>query len=146
MMIFNAKGELLGCSPQSRVHTGAACKAVQVVREEFSAGRLADGALFDWERSAFTGSMHANDFQGAVARISSRTIASDFATSTPYARRRRYVPGGWGVGATDRYGEAFRMPFVKYVEAGRFNETVQRILVKNTRLPAAMLNDIETWW
>lgn len=36
------------------------------------------------------------------------------------------------------------MPFVKYVEDGRFNETVQRILVKNTRLPAAMLNDIQS--
>jgi N-methylhydantoinase B len=33
---------------------------------------------------------------------------------------------------------------VKYVEDGLFNETVQRILSKNSRLPAALLNDIQS--
>ena len=143
VMIFNVKGELLD-TPRSPAYTGAACKAVQVVREEFGAGRLADGDVFIGNDPHSTGAMHANDFQ-AVAPI----FLDEHCIGFCYLHAHMLdvggiVPGSWGVGATDCYGEAFRMPFVKYVEDGRFNETVQRILVKNTRLPAAMLNDIQS--
>jgi N-methylhydantoinase B len=143
VMIFNSKGELLD-TPRSPAYTGAACKAVQVVREEFGSGRLAAGDVFIGNDPHSTGAMHANDFQ-AVAPI----FLDEHCIGFCYLHAHMLdvggiVPGGWGVGATDCYGEAFRMPFVKYVEDGRFNETVQRILVKNTRLPAAMLNDIQS--
>ena len=143
VMIFNAKGELLD-TPRSPAYTGAACKAVQVVREEFGAGLLAEGDVFIGNDPHSTGAMHANDFQ-TVAPI----FLDEHCIGFCYLHAHMLdvggiVPGSWGVGATDCYGEAFRMPFVKYIEAGRFNETVQRILVKNTRLPAALLNDIQS--
>ena len=143
VMIFNAKGELLD-TPRSPAYTGAACKAVQVVREEFGAAGLAEGDVFIGNDPHSTGAMHANDFQ-AVAPI----FLDGHCIGFCYLHAHMLdvggiVPGSWGVGATDCYGEAFRMPFVKYVEDGRFNETVQRILAKNTRLPAALLNDIQS--
>lgn len=143
VMIFNAKGELLD-TPRSPAYTGAACKAVQVVREEFGSTRLAKGDVFIGNDPHSTGAMHANDFQ-AVAPIFLDTDCIGFCYLHAHMLDvGGIVPGGWGVGATDCYGEAFRMPFVKYAEGGRFNETVQRILVKNTRLPAALLNDIQS--
>lgn len=143
VMIFNAKGELLD-TPRSPAYTGAACKAVQGVREEFGRAHLAEGDVFIGNDPHSTGAMHANDFQ-AVAPI----FLDQHCIGFCYLHAHMLdvggiVPGGWGVGATDCYGEAFRMPFVKYVEDGLFNETVQRILVKNTRLPAALLNDIQS--
>jgi N-methylhydantoinase B len=143
VMIFNAKGELLD-TPRSPAYTGSACKAVEVVREEFAPDRLAEGDVFIGNDPHSTGAMHANDFQ-AVAPIFLDLHCIGFCYLHAHMLDvGGIVPGSWGVGATDCYGEAFRMPFVKYVEKGRFNETVQRILAKNSRLPAALLNDIQS--
>jgi N-methylhydantoinase B len=144
VMIFNAKGELLD-TPRSPAYTGAACKAVHMVRTEFGAGHMmAAGDVFIGNDPHSTGAMHANDFQ-AVAPIFLHEQCIGFCYLHAHMLDvGGIVPGSWGVGATDCYGEAFRMPFVKYVEDGRFNETVQRILAKNSRLPAALLNDIQS--
>jgi len=143
VMIFNAKGELLD-TPRSPAYSGAACKAVHMVRTEFGGDQLAEGDVFIGNDPHSTGAMHANDFQ-AVAPI----FLGEHCIGFCYLHAHMLdvggiVPGSWGVGATDCYGEAFRMPFVKYVEDGLFNETVQRILSKNSRLPAALLNDIQS--
>ena len=143
VMIFNAKGELLD-TPRSPAYTGAACKAVQVVREEFGAAGLAEGDVFIGNDPHSTGAMHANDFQAVAPIFLDRHCIGFCYLHAHMLDVGGIVPGGWGVGATDCYGEAFRMPFVKYVEDGLFNETVQRILAKNTRLPAALLNDIQS--
>ena len=105
---------------------------------------FAEGDVFIGNDPHSTGAMHANDFQ-AVAPI----FLGEHCIGFCYLHAHMLdvggiVPGSWGVGATDCYGEAFRMPFVKYVEDGIFNETVQRILSKNSRLPAALLNDIQS--
>ena len=143
VMIFNAKGELLD-TPRSPAYTGSACKAVSVVRTEFGAGHLAEGDVFIGNDPHSTGAMHANDFQAVAPIFLGKHCIGFCYLHAHMLDIGGIVPGSWGVGATDCYGEAFRMPFVKYVEAGRFNETVQRILVKNTRLPAALLNDIQS--
>jgi N-methylhydantoinase B len=143
VMIFNAKGELLD-TPRSPAYTGSACKAVQVVRTEFGAGLLAEGDVLIGNDPHSTGAMHANDFQAVAPIFLDKHCIGFCYLHAHMLDVGGIVPGSWGVGATDCYGEAFRMPFVKYVEAGRFNETVQRILVKNSRLPAALLNDIQS--
>ena len=143
VMIFNAKGELLD-TPRSPAYSGTACKAVHMVRTEFGDDQFAEGDVFIGNDPHSTGAMHANDFQ-AVAPI----FLAEHCIGFCYLHAHMLdvggiVPGSWGVGATDCYGEAFRMPFVKYVEDGVFNQTVQRILSKNSRLPAALLNDIQS--
>jgi N-methylhydantoinase B len=143
VMIFNAKGELLD-TPRSPAYTGAACKAVQMVRTEFGAEHMAEGDVFIGNDPHSTGAMHANDFQAVAPILLDNRCIGYCYLHAHMLDVGGIVPGSWGVGATDCYGEAFRMPFVKYVEAGRFNETVQRILAKNSRLPAALLNDIQS--
>jgi N-methylhydantoinase B len=143
VMLFNARGELLD-TPRSPAYTGSACKAVQVVRTEFGGDKMSEGDVFIGNDPHSTGAMHANDLQ-AVAPI----FQGEHCIGFCYLHAHMLdvggiVPGSWGIGATDCYGEAFRMPFIKYVENGRINETVNRILSKNSRLPAALLNDIQS--
>jgi N-methylhydantoinase B len=142
VIILGARGELLD-TPRSPAYTGSATKAAQSVMAEFG-GRLAEGDVLIGNDPHSTGAMHANDFQCVTPIFFDGQCIGFSYLHAHMLDVAGIVPGGWGVGATDCYGEAFRMPFVKYVENGTFNETVQRILGKNSRLPAALLNDIQS--
>jgi N-methylhydantoinase B len=142
VIIFSSRGELLD-SDRSPAYTGAASKAVRVFLDEFGDGGFAEGDVFLGNDPHSTGAMHANDFQSITPVFLDGECVGLCYLHAHMLDVGGIVPGGWGVGATDCYGEAFRMPFVKYVEGGRINTTVQRILSKNTRLPETLLNDVQ---
>ena len=142
VLIFNAKGEVLDC-PRGPAYTGPAARAIQVFLEEFGDGGFAEGDVFLGNDPHSTGAMHANDFQTITPIFLDGDCVGYCYMHAHMLDVAGIVPGGWGVGATDCYGEAFRMPFVKYLDSGRVNTTARRILTTNTRLPEAMLNDIQ---
>ncbi len=142
VLIFGARGDLLDC-PRSPAYTGPAATAVKTLLAEFGEGRFTDGDVFLGNDPHSTGAMHANDFQVITPVLLEERCVGFCYLHAHMLDVAGIVPGGWGVGATDCYGEAFRMPLVKYIEAGQVNEAVRRIIAKNTRLPAAMLNDIQ---
>jgi len=142
VIIFSAKGELLD-SDRSPAYTGSAVTAVRTVMAEFGDGGLAEGDVFLGNDPHSTGAMHANDFQAVTPVFLEGACVGFCYIHAHMLDVAGIVPGGWAVGATDCFGEAFRMPFVKYVESGRISNTVQRILSKNSRLPDTLLNDIQ---
>jgi N-methylhydantoinase B len=142
VIIFSAKGELLD-SDRSPAYTGSATQAVNTFLAEFGEGGFAEGDVFLGNDPHSTGAMHANDFQTVTPVFLDGACVGLIYLHAHMLDVGGIVPGGWGVGATDCYGEAFRMPFVKYVEAGKINSSIQRILAKNTRLPDIMLNDVQ---
>jgi N-methylhydantoinase B len=52
------------------------------------------------------------------------------------------TPGSIAVHATEIYQEGLRLPLLKLYEAGRENETVMRIIEKNTRQPIEVIGDL----
>ncbi len=52
------------------------------------------------------------------------------------------TPGSIAVHATEIYQEGLRLPLLKLYEAGRENETVFRIIEKNTRQPVEVIGDL----
>jgi N-methylhydantoinase B len=52
------------------------------------------------------------------------------------------TPGSIAVHATEIYQEGLRLPLLKLHEAGRENETVLRIIEKNTRQPIEVIGDL----
>jgi len=142
VIIFSGKGELLD-SDRSPAYTGSAVTAVRAVMDEFGDGGLAEGDVFLGNDPHSTGAMHANDFQAVTPVFLEGRCVGFCYIHAHMLDVAGIVPGGWGVGATDCFGEAFRMPFVKYVEDGRINSSVQRILSKNSRLPETLLNDLQ---
>ena len=142
VIIFSGKGELLD-SDRSPAYTGSAVTAVRTVMAEFGDGGFAEGDVFLGNDPHSTGAMHANDFQAVTPIFLDGACVGFCYIHAHMLDVAGIVPGGWGVGATDCFGEAFRMPFVKYVEGGQINSSVQRILSKNSRLPDTLLNDIQ---
>ncbi len=141
VIVFSGKGELLD-SDRSPAYTGSAVTAVRAVMAEFD-GDMADGDVFLGNDPHSTGAMHANDFQAVTPVFLGQAIVGFIYIHAHMLDVGGIVPGGWGVGATDCFGEAFRMPFVRYVSGGRIDSSVQRILSKNSRLPATLLNDVQ---
>ncbi len=52
------------------------------------------------------------------------------------------APGSVAVHATEIYQEGLRLPLLKLYDAGQENETIFRIIAKNTRLPIHVLGDL----
>ena len=52
------------------------------------------------------------------------------------------TPGSIAVHATEIYQEGLRLPLLKLYDAGRENETVMRIIEKNTRQPVEVIGDL----
>ena len=142
VIIFSSRGELLD-SDRSPAYTGSAATAVAAVMAEFGDGDMADGDIFIGNDPHSTGAMHANDFQAVTPVFLDGECVGFCYIHAHMLDVAGIVPGGWGVGATDCFGEAFRMPFVKYLDAGKVNTAVQRILSKNSRLPDTLLNDLQ---
>lgn len=142
VIIFGRRGELLD-SDRSPAYTGSAVTAVRAVIAEFGDGGLAEGDVFLGNDPHSTGAMHANDFQAVTPVFLEGECVGFCYIHAHMLDVAGIVPGGWGVGATDCFGEAFRMPFVKYLDGGTLNVAVQRILSKNSRLPETLLNDVQ---
>ena len=141
VIVFSGKGELLD-SDRSPAYTGSAVTAVRAVMADFACD-MAEGDVFLGNDPHSTGAMHANDFQAVTPAFLDGAIVGFIYIHAHMLDVGGIVPGGWGVGATDCFGEAFRMPFVRYVSGGRIDTSVQRILSKNSRLPATLLNDVQ---
>ncbi|MBV9840952.1 MAG: hydantoinase B/oxoprolinase family protein [Sphingomonadaceae bacterium] len=141
VLIYSAKGELLD-APRGPVYTGSAGRAMKLFLAEFGDGGFEEGDTFLGNDPFTAGAMHANDVQTITPVFQDGTCIGFCYLHAHMLDVGGIVPGSWGVGATDCFGEAFRVPFVKYVEKGRVNETVKRIIARNTRLPGALLNDL----
>jgi len=141
VLIFNAEGELLD-APRGPVYTGPAGRAMKLFVEEFGDGGFEEGDTFLGNDPFSAGAMHANDIQTITPIFDDGQCVGFCYLHAHMLDVGGIVPGSWGVGATDCFGEAFRIPFVKYIEKGRVNETVRKILARNTRLPTAVLNDL----
>ena len=64
------------------------------------------------------------------------------ATMAHHADIGGIAPGSIAVHATEIFQEGLRIPLLKLVDEGRENETLLKILAKNTRQPTAVLGDV----
>ena len=141
VLIFNANGELLD-APRGPVYTGSAGRAMKLFLDEFGDGGFEEGDTFLGNDPFVTGAMHANDVQTITPIFLDGRCIGFCYLHAHMLDVGGIVPGSWGVGATDCFGEAFRVPFVKLLERGKINDTLRRILARNTRLPDALFNDL----
>jgi N-methylhydantoinase B len=143
VLLYSPRGELLDC-PMGPIYSGPGGMSMQKFLAEFGPDGFADGDVFLANDPFSTGALHANDMQVIVPVFVDQTCVGFAYMHAHVMDVGGIMPGSWGVGATDCFGEAFRLPFVKYSENGKINQMVRKIVAVNTRLPDMVLSDIQS--
>jgi N-methylhydantoinase B len=143
--LFDARGEHIAYSGYVTLHMASSLLAVQSLLAEVPAEQMSPGDAWLSNDPHVTGAMHPPDW-GLVTPLFLDEQLVGFAWSEAHLLDSGGItPGGFGVGATDAYGECLRFPHVKLVDGGRFNTEVEHILANNVRVPVLVLNDIRSF-
>jgi N-methylhydantoinase B len=143
--LFDAKGEHIAYSGYVTLHMASSLLAVRSLLDEVPVESMRPGDAWLSNDPHVTGAMHPADW-GLVTPLFADEALIGFAWSEAHLLDSGgNTPGSFGIGATDAYGEALRFPHIKFLDGGRYNTEVERILSNNVRVPTLVLNDIRSF-
>jgi N-methylhydantoinase B len=143
--LFDVQGEHIAYSGYVTLHMASSLLAVQSLIDEVPVAQMRPGDAWLSNDPHVTGAMHPQDW-GLVTPLFEGDSLIGFAWSEAHLLDSGGItPGGFGIGATDAYGESLRFPHVKLLDQGKFVEQVERILANNVRVPTLVLNDIRSF-
>ncbi|MDT5345869.1 MAG: N-methylhydantoinase, partial [Mycobacterium sp.] len=143
--LFDHQGEHIAYSGYVTLHMASSLLAVQSLMAEVPVETMRPGDAWLSNDPHVTGAMHPPDW-GLVTPLFDGDELIGFAWSEAHLLDSGGItPGGFGVGATDAYGECMRFPHIKLLSGGEYNVEVEHILANNVRVPVLVLNDIRSF-
>lgn len=140
--LFDSKGRMIAQDQGVPVHAGALGDAVGHVIEK--AGHIRPGDVFA-HNDPYTGGTHQAD--GLVLRPifddAEEELLGFAANRGHWMDVGGMSPGGWSGAAEDTIQEGLVLPGVRLVAAGRVDEDVKALLLRNVRLPRQLWGDIQ---
>lgn len=124
------------------IFVGVMSFAVRAVIDKAAAeGDLADGDVFIFN-DAHIGGTHLNDMRLVRPYFREGVLFCFLASVGHWHDLGGGVPGNYNPGATDAFQEAFVLPPVRLARAGRVNQDIIDIVLRNTRLPQSAQGDL----
>jgi N-methylhydantoinase B len=143
--LFDAGGDHIAYSGYVTLHMASSLLAVKSLMEVVPVDEMRPGDAWLSNDPHVTGAMHPPDW-GLVTPLFNEGALVGFAWSEAHLLDSGGIsPGGFGVGATDAFGECLRFPHVKLLSEGEYNLEVERVLANNVRVPILVLNDIRSF-
>ncbi|MEA2365209.1 MAG: N-methylhydantoinase [Thermoleophilaceae bacterium] len=139
--LCDRRGEVVAQGLTLAVQLGTFPTLMQYVLEEFD-GRTEPGDIFIANDPYGCGGQHLPDIYIIKPIFFEGALEGYAATMAHHSDVGGITPGSVAVHATEIYQEGLRMPLLKLYEAGRPNETLLRVIEKNTRQPVHVLGDI----
>lgn len=129
------------------IFVGVMAFAVKAVIDKVAAEKLAesqelaDGDIFIFN-DAHIGGTHLSDMRLVRPYFHNGTLFCYLASVGHWHDVGGAVPGNYNPAATDVFQEAFVLPPVRLATAGRINQDIIDILMRNTRLPVSAKGDL----
>ena len=124
------------------IFVGVMSFAVKAVIEKAAAdGDLADGDIYIFN-DAHIGGTHLSDMRLVRPYFRDGELFCYLASVGHWHDVGGAVPGNYNPGATEVFQEAFVLPPVKLAKAGRINQDIIDIVLRNTRLPQSAMGDL----
>jgi N-methylhydantoinase B len=143
--IFTADGQTIAQATAIPIHLATMIPALQAVLAKFPVEGMAEGDVYILN-DPYCGGTHLPDitlfipvFDGRKRR--SRVAAFSVAT-VHHQDVGGMAPGSIPTNATEIYQEGLRIPPLKYIEAGKVNETLEQMLRYNIRLSDTFMGDL----
>jgi N-methylhydantoinase B len=139
--ICDARGRMLAQGLTLPMHLGSVPDAMDGILRRYPAETIQPGDVFILN-DPFEGGMHLPDVFIVKPLFVDGTLAAFAATVGHQTDIGGRVPGSNASDSTEIFAEGLRIPVLKYVDAGRPNETLQRIIAKNVRVPDMVEGDL----
>ncbi|HAY91722.1 MAG TPA: hydantoin utilization protein B, partial [Rhodobacteraceae bacterium] len=124
------------------IFVGVMSFAVKAVIEKAAAdGDLEDGDIYIFN-DAHIGGTHLSDMRLVRPYFRDGVLFCYLASVGHWHDMGGAVPGNYNPAATDVFQEAFVLPPVKLARAGKFNQDIIDIMLRNTRLPQSARGDL----
>ncbi len=124
------------------IFVGVMAFAVKAVIDKVAKdGGLSDGDIFIFN-DAHLGGTHLSDMRLVRPYFHDGKLFCYLASVGHWHDVGGAVPGNYNPEATDAFQEAFVLPPVKLATAGRINQDIIDILLRNTRLPQSAMGDL----
>ena len=124
------------------IFVGVMSFAVKAVIEKAAKdGDLQDGDIYIFN-DAHIGGTHLSDMRLVRPYYHASKLFCYLASVGHWHDVGGAVPGNYNPAATDVFQEAFNLPPVKLARAGKVNQDIIDILMRNTRLPQSAMGDL----
>jgi len=139
--LCDAEGRMIASGLTMALHLGSFPDAMRALLAEWG-GRMAEGDVFIWNDPYGGGGMHLPDVYIVKPIFAAGTLEGFACTLVHQIDLGGIAPGSNAVFSTEIYQEGLRIPIVKLYDRGQPNDTVFKLIAKNTRLPDKVAGDM----
>jgi N-methylhydantoinase B/oxoprolinase/acetone carboxylase alpha subunit len=139
--LFTADGQTIAQATAIPIHLATMIPALHAVIAKYPVGGMAPGDVYILN-DPYCGGTHLPDITLFIPVFAEgKTVAFSVAT-VHHQDVGGMAPGSIPTNATEIYQEGLRIPPLKYIEAGKVNETLEAMFRYNIRLPETFLGDL----
>jgi N-methylhydantoinase B len=139
--LCDARGRMLAQGLTLPMHLGSVPDAMDGILRRYPAETIQPGDVFILN-DPFEGGMHLPDVFIVKPLFVGQELAAFAVTLGHQTDVGGRVPGSNASDSTEIFAEGLRIPALKYYDAGVRNETLQRIIAKNVRVPDMVEGDL----
>lgn len=138
--ICDRKGRMIAQAKTIALHLGAIPEAMEEVLKRYGDSLKPGDAII--LNDPYEGGMHLPDIFMFVPFFYKDELEGFCVVICHHTDVGGRVPGSNASDSTEIYQEGIRIPVLKLYEAGHINETVERVIARNVRVPDRVLGDL----
>jgi N-methylhydantoinase B len=139
--LFTLQGETLAQAVAIPIHLATLIPCVARVLGEFSVEGMHEADIYCMN-DPYLGGTHLPDIAVIMPVFTHGRLLAFAATMTHHQDVGGMAPGSVPTNATEVFQEGIRLPVLKLRDAGRFNDTLLKILRRNVRIPDTFEGDL----
>lgn len=139
--LFTVEGETLAQALAVPIHLATLIPVVQALLREFPPATMKPGDVYVMN-DPYLGGTHLPDIGIMTPIFADGVVVALAGAMTHHQDVGGMTPGSVPTNATEIFQEGFRIPPLKFYDGGVLNETFDKLLRLNVRLPDALIGDL----
>ncbi|MDW9248025.1 hydantoinase B/oxoprolinase family protein [Burkholderia cepacia] len=139
--LFTATGDSLANACAIPAHLGSLIPAIAEIIKKYPTASMKEGDAY-LLNDPYHGGSHLPDIAVVMPIFSQGSIVALAATITHHQDVGGVAPGSVPTDATEIYQEGIRIPPLKLLDRGEYNETLVSLLKLNVRIPEMFMGDL----
>ena len=139
--LFTADGQTVAQATAIPIHLATMIPALHAVMAKYPVAGMTPGDVY-LLNDPYCGGTHLPDITLFIPVYAEERVVAFSVATVHHQDVGGMAPGSIPTNAIEIYQEGLRIPPLKYIEAGKLNETLDQILRYNIRLPDTFMGDL----